>query len=85
MTWKAIWIALGGGIGWLVGEFNPAFPLIIVAIVFILYDAWTAFQLDKRVKVMYPDKTQRHEACKCNTSDWNYNHTEMLKVQFLGK
>ena len=63
MHWcKVIWAAIGGGIGWLVGEFNPAFPLIIVAIVFILYDAWTAFQLDKRVKVMYPDKTKRHEA-----------------------
>lgn len=61
-TWKAIWIAFGGAVGWLVGEFNPAFPLIIVAIVFILYDAWTAFQLDKRVKVMYPDRTERHEA-----------------------
>lgn len=46
----------------MVEQFDPAFPLIIVAIAFILYDAWTAFQLDKRVKVMYPDKTQRHEA-----------------------
>ena len=63
MHWcKVIWAAIGGGIGWLVGEFNPAFPLIIVAIVFILYDAWTAYQLDKRVKVKYPDRTQRHEA-----------------------
>lgn len=63
MHWcKVIWAAIGGGIGWLVGEFNPAFPLIIVAIAFILYDAWTAFQLDKRVKTMYPDKTKRHEA-----------------------
>lgn len=59
---KVIWAAIGGGIGWLVGEFNPASPLIIVAIVFILYDAWTAYQLDKRVKVKYPDRTQRHEA-----------------------
>lgn len=62
MTWKAIWIALGGAVGWLVGQFEPAFPLIIVAILFILYDAWTAYQLDKRVKVAYPDRTARHEA-----------------------
>lgn len=62
ITWKAIWIALGGAIGWLVGVFDPAFPLIIVAILFILYDAWTAYQLDKRVKVKYPDRTKRHEA-----------------------
>ena len=62
MTWKGIWILLGGAVGWIVGEFEPAFPLIIVAILFILYDAWTAFQLDKRVKVKYPDRTKRHEA-----------------------
>lgn len=43
MTCKAIWIALGGAVGWLVGEFNPAFPLIIVAIAFILNDAWTDY------------------------------------------
>lgn len=49
---------------WLVGEFRPAFPLIVVAVAFILYDAWTAFQLDKRVKVAYPDRTARHEAKK---------------------
>ena len=59
---KVIWIAFGGLIGWLVGVFEPAFPLIIVAVVFILYDAWTAFQLDRRVKVAYPDRTTRHEA-----------------------
>lgn len=62
MTWKAIWIALGGAVGWLIGQFEPAFPLVIVAILFILYDAWTAYQLDKRVKVKYPDRTARHEA-----------------------
>ena len=63
MHWyKLVWAAFGGAVGWFVGEFNPAFPLIIVAIAFILYDAWTAFQLDKRVKVAYPDRTKRHEA-----------------------
>ena len=44
MHWcKVIWATMGGAVGWFVGEFNPAFPLIIVAIAFILYDAWTAF------------------------------------------
>ena len=62
MTWKVIWFALGGALGWLVGVFEPSFPLIIVAVLFILYDAWTAYQLDKRVKVKYPDRTKRHEA-----------------------
>lgn len=62
VNWKAIFIAIGGGIGWLVGEFKPTFPLIIVAVVFILYDAWTAYQLDIRVHKMYPDKTKRREA-----------------------
>ena len=57
--WKAAFCAIGAWIGWLVGEFRPTFPLIIVAIVFIVYDAWTAYQLDKRVKKMYPDKAKR--------------------------
>ena len=53
---------MGAGIGWLIGEFKPAFPLIIVAIIFIVYDAWTAYSLDKRVHVKYPDKTKRDAA-----------------------
>lgn len=52
-------MALGGVIGWFVGEFSPAFPLVIVAIAFILYDSWTAFELDRRVKKKYPDKHKR--------------------------
>jgi hypothetical protein len=59
---KTVWIMLGGMAGWLVGVFMPAFPLIIVAVAFILWDAWAAYQLDKRVKVMYPDKTKRRQA-----------------------
>lgn len=57
--WKAAFVAVGGWIGWLVGEFAPTFPLIVVAVAFILYDAWAAFQLDKRVKAAYPDKATR--------------------------
>ena len=60
--WKGVFVSLGGWVGWLVGQFEPTFPLIIVAIVFILYDAYTAWQLDKRAKKMYPDRTKRHEA-----------------------
>ena len=62
MNWKAFWSAVGGALGWLVGELEPTFPLIIVAVIFIVYDAWTAYQLDKRVHKMYPDKTQREAA-----------------------
>ena len=62
MNWKVIFGTIGGGFGWFVGEFHPTFPLIIVAIIFIVYDAWTAYQLDKRVHKMYPDKTQRRDA-----------------------
>lgn len=59
---KIVFAAIGGGIGWLVEEFQPTFPLIIVAVIFILYDAYTAYQLDKRVHIKYPDKTKRHVA-----------------------
>ncbi|MBQ7539771.1 MAG: hypothetical protein IJT13_01450 [Bacteroidaceae bacterium] len=61
-TAKAIILVLGGIVGWLVELFHPAFPLAVVMIMFILYDAWTAYQLDKRAKVMFPDRTKRHEA-----------------------
>lgn len=60
--WKWLTIIVGGGIGWFVGEFEPAFPLVIVAIILILYDAWTAYQLDKRVHKKFPEKTQRKQA-----------------------
>lgn len=59
---KFIITAIGGGVGWVIGEFRPTFPLIIVTVIFILYDAWTAYQLDKRVHEKYPDETKRHEA-----------------------
>lgn len=62
MNWKIVFSIIGGGVGWFVAEFHPTFPLIVVAVVFILYDAWTAFQLDKRVHRMYPEKTKRRDA-----------------------
>lgn len=52
----------GGLVGWMIGEFKPAFLLTVVVVVFILYVAWTAFKLDKRVRTAYPDKTQRKQA-----------------------
>lgn len=54
------WI-FGGAAGWAVGRFEPAFPLIIIATLFVLYDAWSAYELDKRVHIMYP-KQKREKA-----------------------
>ena len=59
---KILFAVLGGGVGWIVEEFQPTFPLVIVAVIFIMYDAWTAYQLDRRVHKKYPDETKRHEA-----------------------
>ena len=61
MDRTAEWIIslIGGIIGWFIGVFNPTFPLILVAIAFILYDSWTAFELDRRVKKRFPDKKKR--------------------------
>lgn len=59
---KIIWVSIGGFVGWLIALLHPTFALDVVAIAFILYDAWTAFQLDKRVKLAYPERTKRHEA-----------------------
>ena len=47
---------LGGAYGWFVATFQPSFPLAIVAIIFIFYDAWTSYKLDKRAKEKYPDR-----------------------------
>lgn len=60
--WKSLFAILGGFVGWFVAEFEPTFPLVVVVIIFIVYDAWTAYQLDKRVQKKYPDKSKRREA-----------------------
>lgn len=60
--WKITAMVCGGLVGWMIGEFKPAFPLGVVVVVFILYVAWTAFKLDKRVRTAYADKTQRKQA-----------------------
>ena len=60
--WKITAMVGGGLVGWMIGEFKPAFLLTVVVVVFILYVAWTAFKLDKRVRTAYPDKTQRKQA-----------------------
>jgi len=52
-------LTFGGIIGWAVGRFEPAFPLIIIATLFVLYDAWSAYELDKRVHIMYPEKKRK--------------------------
>lgn len=67
---KWLWIGAGGVIGWFVGEFNPAFPLIVVMVLFVFYDAYSAYQLDKRVHKKYPDRVQREEA-KFNSFDFS--------------
>ena len=60
--WKITAMVCGGLVGWMIGEFKPAFLLTVVVVVIILYVAWTAFKLDKRVRTAYPDKTQRKQA-----------------------
>jgi len=63
VTWTEwICLTLGGLLGWVIGEFAPAFPLLAVAFLFVLYDAWSAFELDKRVHKVYPDKVKREQA-----------------------
>ena len=58
------WLVLtfGGLIGWFIGEFQPTFPLIIIATLFVLYDSWSAYELDKRVHIRYPEKVTREKA-----------------------
>ena len=59
---KILFIAIGGYIGFLIKELKPTFPLIIIVIIFILYDTWTAYQLNKRASEQYPDKVLKENA-----------------------
>lgn len=52
-------LTLGGIAGWVIGRFEPAFPLIMVATLFVLYDAWSAYELDRRVHIVYPKKKRK--------------------------
>ena len=45
--------------GGIVGNFQPVVPPILVAMAFIIYDSWTAYELDKRVKKYYPEKKKK--------------------------
>ena len=63
VTWlEWLFLTIGGAIGWVIGRFEPAFPLLAVAFMFVLYDAWSAYELDKRVHKVYPDKVKREQA-----------------------
>lgn len=63
VTWiEWLCLTVGGVIGWIIGRFEPAFPLLAVAFMFVLYDAWSAYELDKRVHKVYPDKVRREQA-----------------------
>jgi len=59
---KILFITVGGCVGFLIKELNPTFPLMIIVIIFILYDTWTAYQLNKRASEQYPDKVLKENA-----------------------
>jgi len=53
---KTIWLLLGALSGWFVGTFKPTFPLLIIAIIFMVYDSVTAYKLSVRVHKSFPEK-----------------------------
>jgi hypothetical protein len=59
---KILFITVGGYVGLLIKELKPTFPLMIIVIIFILYDTWTAYQLNKRASEQYPDKVLKENA-----------------------
>jgi len=65
---KLLFISVGGFVGWIINEFKPTFPLMLVVIIFILYDTWTAYQLNKRAKEKYPDKIVQEKIKFTSTS-----------------
>ena len=48
---------MGAAFGWLWYNYAPTIPFHAVALLFIVYDAWTAYKLDKRVHAKYPEAT----------------------------
>ena len=52
-------IVLGGIVGWVVGKFEPAFPLIIIATLFVLYDAWSALRIASGCTYHVPQEEAR--------------------------
>ena len=60
--WKVLVAAAGGFIGWFIAEFKPTFPLVIVTVIFIVFDALSAYNLDKRVHAKYPERSRREKA-----------------------
>lgn len=75
-------IFLGGIGGWLIGEFRPAFPLLLVAICFIMADSYTAYRLDKRVHKRYPDKFKGEKA-KFTSYKFSHTLTDTLPVRIM--
>lgn len=59
---KYILTICSGFIGWFIGTFAPTFPLLLVAYAFIMWDVQSAWALDKRVHIKYPDRVKRHKA-----------------------
>lgn len=59
---KFIVTVISGFIGWFIGVFEPTFPLLLIALCFILWDVESAYHLDKRVHIMFPDRKKRKKA-----------------------
>ena len=69
---------LGGLLGWFIGVFKPAFPLIYVAIAFIVYDSWTAYELDKEEQ-----ENSTKEPVMVNTKDTSSIEHTISNIFFL--
>ena len=48
--------------GFVIAEFKPTFPLAVVAVIFIVYDALTAWKLDSRVRKSHPDRVKEKKS-----------------------
>nr|DAK42360.1 MAG TPA: holin [Caudoviricetes sp.] len=57
-VWKVLCTLFGSVIGYLLAKLEPTFPLASVAVLFILYDSYTAYKLSKRVHKQYPEDSK---------------------------
>lgn len=79
--YKTIAITFGGVFGWVVGELRPAFPLMIVALIFVVADAYTAYRLCKRAERRYPEMFA--DKAKFNSHQFSHVITDTIPMRIL--
>ena len=77
-AFSVVAMTCGGLVGWVIGKFEPAFPLIIIATLFVLYDSWSAYELDKRVQNLQEKLAESNRLRQAAEQEWKLREAELL-------